>query len=327
MSCLVNSILRIGILCCFTYCGYSQQHPYELKVTSDNDNYCLQFHDGYYTNGLFLTLNYLPDRLNKRITNASKLTKITASYQLGQMIFTPGSIDPTITVDLIDRPFAGYLFAEKGMTFFYKRGHVLKTSVAVGMIGKDALAQQSQLFIHKTFDLIKPKGWNYQVKNEVGINLQGQYWHELIPDSWRKTWLDVHGTSQLTIGNTFTNASAGLLFQVGRFARPDQSSLFDARIDRVYSPTRKSAELYAFFHPSYQYQLYNATVEGGLFSDNAGTIISPLRHWGYRNDVGFVYSQARWTLQMVYSFKQREAARMRQNEQYVGLTTAYRFGH
>jgi len=195
------------------------------------------------------------------------------------------------------------------------------------VLGKDALAQETQLFIHKTFDLITPSGWKYQVKNEVGLNAQAQYWHEFIPESWRKKWLDIHGTSQVMIGNTFTNASVGLLFQVGLFARVNQSSLYDARIDRGNSTGRKSTELYAFFHPSYQYQLYNATVQGGLFNDNRGSVLSPLEHWGYRNDVGFVFSKPRWTGQLVYSFKQREAAIMRHDEQYIGLTTSYRFGH
>ena len=314
------------ILCFYANCGYTQ-HPYELRVTSDNDNYCLQFHDGYYTNGLFLTVNYLPDRLNRRISESSKLTKITSSYQLGQMIFTPGFVTSTLSRDLIDRPFAGYLFVEKGMTFFYKRGNVLKTSLSLGTTGENSLAQQSQLFIHKTLELDTPKDWNYQVKNEVGLNLQGQYWYELMPQSWHKKWVDIHATSQVTIGNTFTNASAGLLFQIGLFAAVNQSSLYDARVSRVGSPTQKPSELYFFFHPSYQYQFYNATVEGNLFSDNVGSVLSPIRHWVYRNDFGFVYSLPRWTFQAVYSFKDREAALMRQPESYVSLTTSYRFGH
>ncbi|UFH51881.1 lipid A deacylase LpxR family protein [Spirosoma sp. KNUC1025] len=320
------SLILTLFLCFYGSCGHSQ-HPYELKVTSDNDNYCLQLHDGYYTNGLFLTLNYVPNWLSKRIRETGKLTKITSSYQLGQMIFTPGVISPTLSRDLIDRPFAGYLFAEKGMTFFYKKGHVLKTSLSIGTTGPNSLAQQSQFFIHKTLELDLPKGWQYQVKNEVGINIQGQYWHELIPESWRRKWLDIHATSQVTLGNTFTNVSAGLLFQMGLFEATGQSSLYGARIDNDQSSSRKPNELYVFFYPSYQYQLYNATVEGRFFSDNAGSVLSPIRHWLYKNDVGFVYSLPRWTFQVVYSFKGREATRMRQPENYVSLATSFRFGH
>ncbi|GAB3951201.1 hypothetical protein GCM10028805_30840 [Spirosoma harenae] len=319
-------LLSCLLLGSYTYHGYSQQHPYELKITSENDNYCLRFHDGYYTNGLFLTVNYLPDRFNKSLLETDKLTKVTSFYRLGQMIFTPGSISPTVTRDLMDRPYTGYLFLEKGLTFFYRKGHVLKTTLAAGTIGKNSLAEQSQRLIHKTFDLIPPTGWNYQIHNEIGINAQGQYWHELIPNTWRKSWLDVHSTTQIAVGNTFTNASAGLLFQVGLFAKPDQSSLYDARISRGNLQAQKATEFYIFWQPSYQYQLYNATVQGGLFSNNTGAILSPIRHWGYRHDIGFVFSQPRLTLQIVYSFKQREAATMRQDEQYVGLTAAYRFG-
>ncbi|GAB4029936.1 lipid A deacylase LpxR family protein [Spirosoma gilvum] len=320
LACLV----RIGLLGLYVGSCYGQQHPFELKVTSENDNYCLNLHDGYYTNGLFVTLNYLPDRLNERIRETGKLSKITGQYQAGQMIFTPEFVTPKTTKDLMDRPFAGYLFLQKGLTFYYKKGHVLKTSVAVGTIGKNSLVEQTQLFIHRTFGLFQPKGWNYQINNEVGVNLQGRYWHELLPESWRKSRFDLHGTSQLTVGSLFTNASAGLLFRAGRFARPDQSSLFDARVDRVVS--NEATEFYVFAQPAYQYQLYNATVQGGYFTNDAGAILSPIRHWGYQYNIGLVFSPPRWTFQLAYSYKQREAATMRHNEQFVGLTMAYRFG-
>jgi hypothetical protein len=325
MHAFFTRLLKVSLLC-LSVCASYGQHPYEVKVTSENDNYCLQYHDGYYTNGLFLSFTYLPVRLNSRIQEADRLVKITSSYRAGQMIFTPGSVVPTITRDLMDRPYTGYLFAEKSMTFFYKKGHVLKTAFSVGTIGPNALGQQAQLFIHETFDLIRPKGWNYQLKNEVGLNLQGQYLHELMPESWRNSWFDAHATAQAMVGNTFTNASAGLLFQVGRFARTHQSSLYDAQVEGGQATSRRATELYAFFRPSYQYQFYNATVQGGMFTDNKGAILSPVRRWVYSNDIGLVFAKPRWTFQMMYSFREREAATMRYDEQYVGLTLAYRFG-
>ncbi|GAB4026094.1 lipid A deacylase LpxR family protein [Spirosoma koreense] len=325
MNLLYKRALLLGLLYAYVLTGFGQ-HPYEVKVTSENDNYCLQFHDGYYTNGLFLTVNYLPNRLNNRIREGDKLTKITASYQLGQMIFTPGIISDKITIDLIDRPYAGYLFLEKSMSFFYKRGHVLKTSLAVGTTGRNALGQQTQLFIHRLFDLVRPSGWGYQVKNEVGVNAQAQYWHKLIRADQGKKWFDVHAATQLTVGNTFTNASAGLLFQIGRFAPAHQSAFFDARIDRRPSAAQPATEFFFFFQPACQYQLYNATVEGGFFNDNRGSVVAGINHWLYRNEAGVVFSQPRWTFQLTYTFKQREAVSMKQAEQYAGLSAAYRFG-
>ncbi|OJW80439.1 MAG: hypothetical protein BGO59_33690 [Spirosoma sp. 48-14] len=320
----MNRLLRFCFLIAYAGACFGQQHPYELKVTSENDNYCLNLHDGYYTNGLFITMNYMPVGLNNRIPETSSLSKIVGQYQVGQMIFTPEFVTPKTTKDLIDRPFAGYLYVQKGLTFFYKKGHVLKTTVSVGTIGGNSLAEQTQIFIHRTFDLLRPKGWNYQIHNEVGINLQGQYWRELLPASWRKSRFDLHSLAQMTVGNTFTNASAGLLFRAGRFAQPNQSSWFDARVGRELSG--ETTELYVFVQPAYQYQFYNATVQGGYFTNDAGAILSPLRHWGYRHDMGLVFSPPRWTFQIVYTYKQREAAIMRHNEQFVGLTMAYRFG-
>lgn len=315
------TLFLLTVYSCRTFC----QHPYELKVTSENDNYCLQYHDGYYTNGLFVNFTYVPDRLNQRIDETRKLTKITSSYQLGQMIFTPENIK-TDALDQFDRPYAGYLYAQKGMTFFYKRGHVLNANLSVGTVGKASLAQQTQSFIHTAFDLTPPKGWRYQVRDALGVNAQVQYWHAFIPVSWRRRWFDVHGTSQATFGTTFVNASAGLLFQLGLFQKADQSSLYDARIDRKSSPGSNSAEFYVFYHPRYQYQVHNATVAGSLFESHEGAILASINPWLYRHDIGLVFAKPRWTFQVVYSFKQREAASMKHNEQYAGLSVAYRFG-
>lgn len=296
------------------------QPPYEVKIASANDNYCLNLHDGYYTNGLFIRVNYLP-RIKVATDSTHKLTKITAYYQAGQMMFTPESIQNSI-VDRIDRPFAGYLFVQKGMTFFYKKGHVLTTNVSLGVVGPASLAQQAQVLIHRAFSLNIPTLWSYQVKNEIGVNIQLQYWRELIPVSQSRRWFDLHGTAQTTIGNTFTNGSVGLLFQWGRFEKPAQSSLYDARLDRRSSGHHKPVEFYGFFQPSYQYQVYNATVEGRLLGTNTGSILSPVEPWVYKHDAGIVYAKNRWTVQLMYSLKSREAASMRHGEQYATVTTA-----
>jgi len=313
--CSIILILSIGNL--------HGQQLYEVKIASANDNYCLNLHDGYYTNGLFIRVNYLP-HLKVVTDSVRKLTKIAAYYQVGQMMFTPESIQNSI-VDQIDRPFAGYLFIEKGMTFFYRRGHVLRTSVSLGVVGPASLAQQTQVLIHRTFAIYIPQLWSYQVKNEAGVNLQAQYWHELMPAGRSRKWFDLHSTAQMNLGNTFTNGSVGLLFQWGRFARPAQSALYDARLDRQSSTRRKAVELYGFFHPTYQYQVFNATVEGRLLGSNTGSILSSTEPWVYQHDVGIAYAQNRWTAQLVYSLKTKEATSMRHDEQYVTVTTAYCF--
>ena len=324
------SLKRIGCVLLLSLCAADvcSQQPFELKVSSANDNYCFQYHDGYYTNGLFLRVNYLPRSFNLVNQETRKLTRVTAYYQLGQMIFTPDYLKVS-AVSQIDRPYAGYLFVQKGMNFFYRRGHILNANLSLGTIGRTSLAQQTQLFVHQLFDLIPPNErlWSYQIKNEVGANLQVQYWHELMPTNRRKRWfdVDVHGTSQITLGNTFTNASAGLLIQGGLFERPNHSSLYDARLERQLPDTRKPAELYFFVRPTFQYQVYNATIEGRLFSTNAGSVLSGINPWVYMYDVGVVYSQQRWTFQLAYSWKEKEALTMRQADQYATITAAYCF--
>jgi len=305
--------------------AYSQEHPYELKVVTENDSYRWKLHDGYYTNGLFIHFNYLPRRLNARIPEESRLVKITSSYQVGQMMFNPESITD-VTPDQIDRPYAGYLFARKGFTFLYRNGNVLNASLSVGTIGPASLARPAQLLIHRTFHFKRPYGWANQVNNEIGLNAQLQYQYDFIRSAAINKWIDVHGTSQVTLGSTFTNASAGLLFQIGLLERADQSAMYDARINRGDQRARRSTELFVYFHPQYLYQVYNATVQGGLFTSDKGPVVAPISPWLYRHETGFVLARHRWTATVTYALKQREATTMHHVEKYGGFSLAYRMG-
>lgn len=317
-------MLAVGWLYSGIQLAYGQEeHPYELKVVSENDVYRWTYHDGYYTNGLYFTYTYLPRRLNQRLQPTQKLTKVISTYQMGQAMFTPELVDD-VTPTEIDRPYAGYLFLQKGFTFFYRNGHVLTTSLSVGTIGKASLAQAAQTFIHKTLDFLPPRGWVNQVKDEVGVNAQIQYGYDFIPTGSK--WLDVHGTSQVTLGNTFTNASAGVLVQVGLFNRPEQSAMYGARVNRLNHEQPQAAEFYVFFYPQYQYQVYNATVEGGLFRQDKGPVLGEINREVYMQELGFVFAQNRWTAMVTYWLKHREAKAMHTVEKYGGFTFAYRFG-
>ena len=306
--------------------AYGQEHPYEIKLVTENDSYRWNLHDGYYTNGLFVRFNYLPRRLNARIPEGGQLAKVTSSYEVGQMMFNPEKITD-INPDQIDRPYAGYLFARKSVTFLYRSGNVLNANVSLGTIGPASLAQPAQLLIHRTFHFKRPHGWSNQVNDEVGLNAQVQYQYDFIRSSAVRKWIDLHGTSQITLGNTFTNASVGALLQIGLFEWAAQSAMYDARVNRGRRRARKPAELFVYFHPQYQYQVYNATVQGGLFRHDKGPVLAPINPWVYGHETGFVFARHRWTAVVTYSLKQREASTMRHLEKYGGFSLAYRMGH
>ncbi|PQA58499.1 lipid A deacylase LpxR family protein [Siphonobacter curvatus] len=299
----------------------AQTYSQEIQITSENDAYRWTLHDGYYTNGFFVSYRYVPRRWNERRDSTSRLQKVISTYQLGQQIFNPENVF-LAQRNQIDRPYTGYLYASKGFTFFYRQNHVLQLDLALGTIGPRSGAENIQKFIHRTFDYIPPVGWRNQLNNEWGLNLNAQYAYNLIPAP--KKWLDLYALGQAQLGTTFTRASVGLLLQIGLFRPASESALFHSRISR--NPSSSSPELYLFFQPGYQYQVYNATVQGGLFRSNKGPGAGEITRGVYQHQIGLTYASRRFTLQATLDLKQKEARSMQNEvEKYGGFSAAYRF--
>jgi lipid A 3-O-deacylase len=133
----------------------AQTFKNEFGFSSDNDSYLLQGSDKYYTNGLFINFRHALDQQKLR----EKLEKKTYEIAVGQKMYNPysGSApDPAKQ----DRPFAGYLYAEGAMNWFYKNESILKAGVQIGVTGPASLAEKGQELLHNTVGFYKLEGWD-----------------------------------------------------------------------------------------------------------------------------------------------------------------------
>lgn len=295
-----------------------QSFKYEISVVSENDSYLWQAHDGYYSNGIFLQYSYLPKALQQRVSATSNLKKVTTYYQLGQLLYTPKSYKE---IHPIDRPYAGYLFLQKGYRFFYKNRGVLETSLNVGFTGKPSLAEQMQDVIHDIMGFPQFPGWKYQVKTALGVNVQAKYNYAFVKG---KRLIGLDAATEAKLGNIFTNAGAGIVLKFGRFNNPYNSSLYQASIGD--NNENSKPELFVYFQPMMFYEAYNATLQGRLISSNKGSVLASPRNAVYKQEIGFVYSRKRWTAMAKYFYSEKEARSMANDERYGSFTFAYRFG-
>lgn len=126
----------------------------------------------------------------------------------GQHIYTPADIQST-QLQGNDRPYAGFLFT--GLALHSKTDSVLDTmEVVVGIVGKDAFAEQAQNTVHDLRDIPTAKGWHHQLHNEPAIRL-----------SWHRKWrlhrsqvfdrfdYDVISQAGVTLGNVRISGSVG----------------------------------------------------------------------------------------------------------------------
>jgi lipid A 3-O-deacylase len=133
----MRHLLLLLLLLWCTGQATAQRLPAEAGVISDNDLYVSTVSDKYYTAGFEFFYRYLD-----KDQSGPSLKKIT-DFRLGQYIFNPRTRKAE-DINRIDRPFAGYLFAEAGRHLYYQDETVVKYTAQLGIVGPASFAEQSQ---------------------------------------------------------------------------------------------------------------------------------------------------------------------------------------
>jgi len=117
--------------------------------------------------------------------------------------------------DPTDRPYAGWSYVE--LTFIAKsatRADIF--SVQAGIIGQSSLAEDTQRKFHELIDDDVPAGWDYQLRDEPGVNLIYERRHR----AYARTLGDTLGLDFIphfgaSLGNVQTFANLGGQIRVG----------------------------------------------------------------------------------------------------------------
>lgn len=238
-----------------------------VTLDIDNDSLLLNRDDGFYTSGL---------RIGQRIDlrGAGKLDSI--GWRIGQDIYTPS--DTRLAPDQIspsDHPYASWLFAGVYRQQALADGTHWKLGIDVGCLGSCAGGKWTQTELHRLIGQQSPQGWDSQVKNELGAVLYG----EIAPMRWQfGSAVDLAPTLQARFGNIFTDAGVSVLLRAGQLnVLPDQ-------------PT-----LHAFVRAEARAVGYNATLQGGYFSNNNVHTVDPKRLVG-ELEIGATWKSATWNI-------------------------------
>lgn len=292
----------------------------ELTIISENDNYNFTKQDRYYSNGLFLRYQWLAKQPSSPRL-ATKLHRIEA----GQMIYNPHLNRRSLeqVLEQQDRPYAGWLYGSYGQTNVFNDERVLQFDGALGILGPGAKGKEVQTNYHKFIGLYNLYGWENQVQNEVGVNASVRYYQPLIAST--KTF-SLHATGKATLGNTFTNASAGVLLKLGCLEDEQYTAYWTGRLGQTKRQQQYQTEFIFFLEPTLMAQAYNATVQGGLFRKDKGNYTSELNPFIYLIKTGIILSNRRTSFSAYYHIKQREAKSMTDPfEIYGAFALSFRF--
>ncbi|HVL77188.1 MAG TPA: lipid A deacylase LpxR family protein [Noviherbaspirillum sp.] len=222
------------------------------QVDIDNDSLLLTQRDGFYTSGV---------RYAYRRSTASASEVRVAGWRLGQELYTPSNINlPPALVGPPDRPYAGWLYGGVFHEVYRADGTHVRYGLDLGCLGPCAGGEWTQTRLHRLLDQPEPRGWARQVRNEAGVQLYA----ETAPVRWQLgRQLDATPVLRGRLGNIFTDAGAGITVRAGRLdALPGQRTL------------------HAFLRADANLVVYNATMQGGLFSRNDPHTVDPKRVYG-----------------------------------------------
>jgi lipid A 3-O-deacylase len=292
----------------------------EITVVSENDNYNFSKEDRYYTNGFFIKYN----KLGK--ADESKSVKIIHRFEAGQKIYNPHYNRRNVASVLatMDRPYTAWLYAGYGQTKVTTKGNVLLFDINAGILGPAALGKQIQTGYHRIISLYKIYGWEYQLNNEPGINAGIRYYHLLLKNEDQN--ITIHALTNAMLGNTFTNASAGVLIKAGQLEKEANTSYWGSNLGISQSEKFFPEEIIIFLEPVITYQAYNATVQGGLFIKDKGPFVAPLSPLQFVIKGGAMFTYKKATFNIAYILKQREAKSMLTPAEVFGsFAIGYRF--
>jgi len=323
--CLLSNMTKLNqiavalmLLAASSISAQTNNYKSSFGFRTENDAYLGFGSDRYYTNGLFI--NY--SRAIRQADTSGMIIKRTWEAEVGQSIYNAqtGSVPD---MSYVDRPFAGFLYGSAKMNWFTKNGKHLSAGISVGTIGPNSLAQDAQELLHDIVGFYEINGWQYQVKNELGINAQFEYKRPLARTG---TATDFSLSSKASLGTTFTGVATGILFRAGDINELFQSVTSGSRISDQKGSVVPDREFFFYTQPTLQVVVYDATIQGGLFRDDKGPITYKPNRLIYRQEVGVKYAQDRWMLSFAAIFKTKELKSQVKSHQYGSASLHYSFG-
>ena len=297
----------------------AQTRTHEIGFQADNDSFLAQGSDRYYTNGVFIYYRKALD-----ISTGTTLANKVLGFEIAQKLFNPQSA-AIPSVDYLDRPFAGYLYAGASLNLLYKNESNLKLTGRIGVIGPASGGQAIQEFIHKTFGFYPPEGWQYQVRNDIELNLSGEY-NRLLA---RASWIDVSAATYVNLGTGFICAGAGPLFRFGNFNQLFQSVSTQSTASTGKNSLLHEHEFFFYYKPLANVIGYDATIQGSIFKSHPepGTleVTKDINHFLFSNEVGLNYVSGRFVYSLAAIFNTRDVKYMAHAHQWGSATLLYRF--
>jgi lipid A 3-O-deacylase len=293
----------------------------EVELITENDY--IFFEDYYYTAG--------QDALYRRLVSPESRifglfahphndsAKVIVEYRAGLKIFNPFNIKTSQVGDM-DRPYAGWTFAGIAISNFNTVHSGNRYQLETGVVGKASGMEQLQMWVHKITAYDLPRGWDYQIRNELVTNLYYTRFQD-----WRLTeGADIVTESRIQAGTGVNGFSQDVTLRLMQFNPINNSAFTNSRLNWAAPPKKSKDEIFAFIGLGGDYVLSNIFMEGSLFSHHKSVFEVRANPWVFRRNVGVTYSNTIVSWSVIFNHLSREISKGRTHS-YVSLRLGVRF--
>ena len=256
-----------------------------LRIHYENDYFSGS--DQYYTQGVNVEL--VAPVLTKNPVNKMLILPKRGTRQFGIALdhaaYTPTSIRFN-SILYGDRPFAAYAMAKSfaSVSDAAKRTRIT-SALSIGLIGKVAGAYEIQKAIHRWIGDTDPKGWQYQIKNDVIINYEAA----IEKNIFAADFLLVNGFTALRAGTLSDKFSLGAVLMAGKF----NNATSVAFKGKAATAEKQKFTFHFYAQPVMNVIGYDATLQGGLLfnRDSPYTLSSKeIERLTFQGNTGFVFN-------------------------------------
>jgi lipid A 3-O-deacylase len=249
---------------------------------------------------------------------------------IGQNIYTPENDDLHVP-DPTDRPYAGWSYLE--FNFVSKTPRVMDTlSFQAGIVGRHSYAQETQRIVHRWLNNEEAKGWAFQLKDEVGVNIiLERRWRLFARTVGDALGVDIVPHAGVSLGNVQTFANVGATARLG-FNLPSDfgveliaggaatNSPLDDRDPRVAA--RRRTSVFVFGGVDGRAVARDIFLDGNTWEDSPSVA---KERWVGDSYVGAGLVLARWQFTYTYVVRAKEFKAQREVNQFGSITISRAF--
>lgn len=235
-----------------------KMQPAERSIRFQYDNDYFSESDEYYTQGM--NLEWISPSLKNNLLTRLLITPKENSNRYGLAIehnaYTPTSIRSN-EILYGDRPFAASIVLKTfGASVNSAKRYRITSSFSLGMIGPVAGAYQIQKTLHSWLNGTDPKGWQYQIRNDIAINYEVAFEKNII----HSKYFLLNAFAAGRIGTLSTKSSIGTTIMVGKL----NSAISNAFLGIAPSLQKQKFTFHLYLQPIISAIGYDGTLSGGL---------------------------------------------------------------